>query len=467
MDITISNMDLSIQNPWWKMPNAIEEDEKVRYALSRNPAITHDSALPLGNAIILGPRQAGKTTMLKLWIRDLIMAKKIEPRNILYFSCEPLSDKKDVIELFSEFGRISQSTGKKYVFLDEVTQIKEWELAIKYFLETELGHGNMILATGSNAFLLKRGAERLPGRNVDVKLFLPLSFREFLLNFGSSELVKMLKVTSLEKIDSYDSKDLFSKAGKLMPFSSEINAQLRTFLKTGGYPKAIYEYRETGKISEETHETYVRWILGDIGRLDKRESIFKSIVRGIIRNYCTKFSLHSFAKDMEIPSHVTVSDYLDTLQSLLLVNNIYQVEPNKKVPLLGKERKTYFLDPLMYSVFMGYVLGKHGDYSEEAEDRLIEGVVCEALARGARQYLDISHSLWFFVKQTETDFALRADEGPLVGIEVKWQGKTGRSDFQNPYIFGSKLLLTKGDFELFDDGGLIAMPAGVFLALKI
>lgn len=454
-------MNLEIQNPWWRAKSAIEEDEKVVYAIGRKPPMAIHPVGP-GNSIILGPRQVGKTTMVKLLVRDLIMKQKVDVRSVLFFSCEPLADKKDIIELFHEFERIGPS-GEKHVFLDEVTYIDDWELAIKYFLENFPSHS--IVATGSNALLLKRGAERLPGRRIKVQLFLPLSFREFVLNFGSKELVKELEGCSCGKLDA---KGIYSKAKMLMPFISEINSKLRIFLRTGGYPKAIYDYAETGKISEETYETYVKWILGDLSKLDKRESIFRSMAHGIIKNYCTKFSLHSFAKDMEIPSHVTVSEYLDVLQSLLLVNNVYQVEPNKKLPLMRKERKAYFLDPLMYSVLSGYVFGKYKDYSEEMEDKLMEGVVCEALAREARQYLDFSHSLWFFVKHKETDFAMKMEDGKLAGAELKWQGTTSKSDFHNAQIFESKILLTKTDFDFFDDGksGIATVPAGIFLALK-
>ena len=120
----------------------------------------------------------------------------------------------------------------------------------------------------------------------------------------------------------------------IIPFLDEINAKLYIYLKTGGYLKPIYEFLENNYIREETYEIYVKWILGDLSKLDKRESIFKSMIRGVIKNYCSKFSLLSFAREMEIPSHVTVSEYLETFQSLLLVNNLYQVDLSKKTSRL-------------------------------------------------------------------------------------------------------------------------------------
>jgi len=131
------------------------------------------------------------------------------------------------------------------------------------------------------------------------------------------------------------------------------------------------------------------------------------MARGIVKNYCSKFSLLSFAKDMEIPSHVTVSEYLETLQSLLLANNLHQVDLNKQLPVFRKERKCYFIDPFLYNVFKGYTFGKYQDYSEDSPDNLLEGIACGAFARLNRQYLDISHFLWFYTKKRETDFVVK------------------------------------------------------------
>ncbi len=447
-------MDLSIQNPWWQNPRAIEDDEKVKSALENSPALIRKLSTKK-NLLLLGPRQVGKTTAIKLTIRDLL--KDTNPREILYFSCEPLNNKNDIIDLITEYDRISKADSRKYIFLDEVTQIKDWELAIKYLIESPIGKNKTLIATGSNAMLLKKGSERLPGRNIDTLLFLPLGFREYLLHFGSSELKKNLEIIPVNDLDI---NALQSGASIMIPFLGEINSKLHTFLKTGGYPKAIYEYLKKEKISAETYEIYVKWILGDLSRYDRKESIFKSMVRGIVKNYTSKFSLLSYSKEMEIPSHATVADYLELLQSLLLINNLYQVDLAKSLPVFRKERKSYFMDPFFYSVFKGYIMGRYDDYSDSNESMIMEGVVCEALARLKRRDLDISNSLWFFSGKKETDFVLNNKD--LIGIELKWQEKVKPSDFSNFYSFKKRILLSKKDFSA---GDVLILPAGIFLAM--
>jgi len=454
-------MDIVIQNPWWKNKSEIEKDEKVAEALQKKIKVLYELKAK-SNKIILGPRQVGKTSMLKLIIYDLIIKKNVEPMDVCYFSCEPLRNKNDIMDVIKEFEKLSIENSFKYIFLDEITQIPEWELAVKFILETRLLKNKMLIATGSNALLLKKGSERLPGRNISVELFLPLSFRDFLIRFGSNELKR--KLEDLGAVDISNLSKVNSSALGLKIFSDEIESKFYFYLKTGGYLKAIYEQLENKKISEETYETYINWILGDLNKLDRKEHIFKSIIMGIIKNYTTKFSLHSIAKDTEIKSHISAADYLDILQSLLLTNQLYQLDYNKKIPVFRKEKKNYFLDPFLYSVCKGYTLGKYQDYSNENKDRLIEGIVCEHLARLFRINLDFSSSLWFYLKKKETDFVLKY-RNKLIGIELKWQNKVSKSDFSNFGLFKNRILLSKREFKFDKKNNFLIIPVFLFLLI--
>lgn len=230
--------------------------------------------------------------------------------------------------------------------MDEVTQIKDWGLAIKYFLETKLSKNKLLVATGSNALLLKKGSERLPRRDINVKLFLLLSFRDFLLNFSSEDLKTALKENNIN-YEGLRVEELKSKAMNLLPSLDELNADLYIYLKTGGYLKSI-------------------------------------------------------------------------------------------------------------------TMGKYGDYSEGFEDKLLQGVVCEALARLNRQYLDVSHFPWFYAKKKETDFVVKVGDH-LLGGELRSQNKVGKKDFPNFYSFKERILLSKKDFKYEDK--LLILPVSLFLAL--
>ena len=59
------------QNPWWEDRERIKEDEKVKEALSKRQKI--EFPFKNENTLIIGPRQVGKTTFLKLFIIQRIL----------------------------------------------------------------------------------------------------------------------------------------------------------------------------------------------------------------------------------------------------------------------------------------------------------------------------------------------------------------------------------------------------------
>ncbi|MFH1246838.1 MAG: ATP-binding protein [Candidatus Micrarchaeota archaeon] len=452
--------EMLLQNPWWRDKTAIDKDEKIEEALGKKPIISYEF-LDKSNLIILGPRQVGKTTMLKFFVRNLLQ-KGINPRNVLYFSCELLKDKNEIITLLTTLEKISPE-GQKFVFLDEITTVKNWEHAVKFFLDSPLKKQNTVVVTGSNALFLKHGAERMPGRDVKILLDLPFSFREFLLKFGTQELCSALLPLKLN-YGGLSAANVSSACRELISFSPEIEKVFRTYVKTGGFLKAICEYRETGAIKPSTYEIYVNWILGDLNKISKSEFTFRSVMQAIVRNYGNSTSYLSIAKEMEIPSHVTVADYLCDIQDLLLANSLYAGDVAKQIPLARKEKKYYFSDPFLYSAFSGYLNGIYKDYSEENMEKIVEGIVCEALSRLNRQNLDHSSFLWYFRNNKETDFAIK-NNGKVTGIEVKWSDKLSKSDFANFFSFKNRILLSKSKFDFQKENNFAMLPVPVFLAM--
>jgi hypothetical protein len=460
-------MDLVIQNSHWQFASAIESDDKVKEAIEKSPYISLYSP-PQENLLFLGPRQVGKTTQLKIWIRDLIH-QKIPPRNILYFTCEPLNDKNDLIQLLTDFDILSSAiSGRKYIFLDEITYVSDWEIGLKYILESPLGKNKVIVATGSNASALKSGIERLPGRNIKMRLFLPLSFREYAECFGSNALKEVLHSLNLTTLDLTNRQTLIDTISRIYPFQKELMEKLFHYFQTGGYLKSIFEYLHTNRIQSDTYEMYVKWILGDLSKFDRKEEIFRSVISGIIRTQNSRFSLNTFSKDMAIASHVTTQDYLSLLESLILVHQLFQCDPSTLNTLYRKERKVFFRDPFLYSAFKGYSKGYYQNYSEDQEPYLIESIVCDCLSRtrlSSTTNLLLLNDVWFFSGKKETDFVLKtnSEKRALVGIEVKWQPRVSIKDFHNPGSFANRILLSKQTLSLEKD--TLIIPACLFLVL--
>jgi hypothetical protein len=105
----------------------------------------------------------------------------VNEKNILYIDMEQLEF--DFIRNYQDLNNhINQSftgiTGYRYLFIDEVQDIRQWEKTINSLLNK----GNMdIYITGSNAHLFSSElATLISGRYIEFPIY-SLSFKEFLL----------------------------------------------------------------------------------------------------------------------------------------------------------------------------------------------------------------------------------------------------------------------------------------------
>ena len=133
--------------------------------------------------VISGIRRCGKSTFMKLLIKRLL-DKGISEKNILYINKELLEF--EFIKDYSELNlyvkeKLSANSEKKYLFIDEIQEIKDWEKAINSFLAEGIID---IYITGSNSRMLSSElATYLTGRYVLISMY-PLSFKEFLMFRG-------------------------------------------------------------------------------------------------------------------------------------------------------------------------------------------------------------------------------------------------------------------------------------------
>lgn len=129
-----------------------------------------------------GIRRSGKTSLLFLTIRRLL-EKGVEKQRIVYLNFEDdrlfpvhLSDMDLILRAYNEL--YPDDIGKtKYLFLDEIHQVANWEKYIRRIYDTERVR---IYLTGSSSRMLSRDiATALRGRGIHYEVF-PLGFKELL-----------------------------------------------------------------------------------------------------------------------------------------------------------------------------------------------------------------------------------------------------------------------------------------------
>ncbi|MDI6737014.1 MAG: ATP-binding protein [Nanoarchaeota archaeon] len=452
---------LAKHNPWWKSREELLHDRKVSIALGKKAAyIPSLVGEKKGICSIRGPRQVGKTTALKLLIWESVFKHGADARQFLYLPCDVLADFNEIVkaaELHKEW-LLRFNIKENYVIFDEITFVKEWFRAIKYLADSSLC--TLLVFTGSVASDLKHGTERFPGRGVKTMFYLPLSFSDYVRLFGSGDLKKELAALNPLSMEEAFSDALLQKAAYIIPFLGELNRHMDNYLISGGFLSSGYQFNETGAITEELYEDYVNWILGDLSKLEKSEHIFREIISVLASKYGAELAFHSIAKATSIGSHKTVAEYLELLESLMLLNFVHKIDLNKKAPVFRKQKKFYFLDTFLFSAFSGYVNGKHECCINELNKPFaIEGIVLEHLKRKANRLLE---SVWYYRdRKGEVDFVVRKGKR-FQAVEVKWQEKVSESDFSHYNIFKAPLILSKTTMH---NGKAVIMPAAVFLAL--
>ncbi|MCD6522132.1 MAG: AAA family ATPase, partial [Candidatus Diapherotrites archaeon] len=199
-------MKVSIEkwNFWWSDPQKLNAFGWTERDILKD--VLDLTSLPHIKDII-GVRRSGKTFLMYQVISHLIK-RGTKPEEILYLNFDD-PEFNDIRKTISTALEIKPEI--KYVFLDEIQNITEWEKEIRVYYDR--GEFKQIFVSGSSASLISRDIGRtLTGRHITV-LVTPFSFREFI---------------SRHKINYKD------------PFQKErVIHHLEVFLKEGGFPEIL------------------------------------------------------------------------------------------------------------------------------------------------------------------------------------------------------------------------------------
>jgi predicted AAA+ superfamily ATPase len=435
--------ELFEQNPWWKGKEYIEEDydiikwneKKYRWIPNIVEQITLE---PFAFHTIIGPRQAGKTTVAKLLIKKLLSTNN--PKEIFYFNCDDLADYKELESVINSylFFKDNNSIKKSIIILDEITSPKEWYRAIKFLIDKGKLRNDILIVTGSSSLSVKKEVELFPGRRGKGRDYIlyPLSFRSFLKVIDpilESKLVKIINIEELEKL-----------AVNAMSFEKELHKHLKDYMDYGGFPLSVANLHEN---KEEAKRTYLNWVKNAILKNDRSESIARQIIKSLIESLQSDVSWESISKKIEVKSPKTVSAYIDFMKSIFVVNILYNLDIGSRSIKFGRNKKIHFRDPLLVDIFEDWCLIK----SNNKESAIAESLVIEHLIR---MFVD---KVFFWRNGTEVD-AVVYEKGKLYGFEVKF-GEDYEAEFPNN--FKKSFIITRKDYSRNPR----KIPLAVFLSL--
>ena len=459
--------ELLLQNPWWEDKINIENDVHIKKLKGRKyvyePQLFKSSDLKKDAVYTLrGARQVGKTTLVKIIIKDLL-EKSINPRNIFYYSMDLVKDDKELFEIFiSWYQTVKEDSKRKYILFDEATFVKNWEKSIKHIVDTFGLENKTFILTGSSAIDLRKGSDRLPGRrgvSSPDKLLLPLSFKEFCNLTGlkvSLEYEKDITLNSIKK-----------NIPELKIYQNELDLYLDKYLVCGGFLESINSLFGNNIINEETFERYISVIFTEIEKVKKSRVTSKNILSSIMDSLGSTISWNRLAKKSGNISTNTLIDYVNTFSDSFTLYYMEHFNMNKLTGNPAKEKKLYFFDPFYYHLISRVI---NFPYIKISKSSIIESLIGAHLIRNFEQgiYQGFSNIekifYWKSVKGKEIDFILSRSRKDIMPIEIKYQNVINPIDYVTiKNSFREGIVVSKNIF--FIEKNIVILPSSSFLYL--
>lgn len=456
--MTLLNV-LRAQNEWWmtgKVPSVLLKEVK-RKEFSKAFELVEDERI-LG---IIGPRRAGKTTILYQLMDTLI--KDIDPKRILFFSADdpallPYKTNlfEEIIKIYYEDVLVESRRGEKvYIFIDEIHFADAWELWLKKYFDMKYNI-KFIISSSSAMHISKKSQESLVGRIFEV-LVLPLSFGDYAALCGNTEMPAFYHAIGYENIAATSNIEL-------LRYEEEAKILLNRYLLYGGFPEGIYNESillwQEKLISDVLRKVLYRDIaqLYNVRIPSKLEELFVNIAA----NTSETFSYSSLSRNLGISIEAVVN-YISYLEASYLIGELrlYAKTAEKS---LRANRKYFIVDCGLRNAVMRLTSIAGENIGLLVESVIQKHVSVYADARGM--------SVSYFRERGEVDIVLHSRDS-VMPIEVKYQSGIAKADYKNLIIFMEKFNVDKGvlvtrdvlDTHKVNEKEIQLIPAWLFLMM--
>ena len=132
---------LAIYNPWWRADKGAEElcDSLLKGFEDKMYKREYAGRLDLsGNGVyvVRGMRQIGKSTLMKTLIASLIQQN--QRRSVLYLPLDTVSSFEQLRELLIRYLQFAETEKKRYLFIDEISMVNEWQERLRNYATIRL-----------------------------------------------------------------------------------------------------------------------------------------------------------------------------------------------------------------------------------------------------------------------------------------------------------------------------------------
>ncbi|OGT47890.1 MAG: ATPase [Gammaproteobacteria bacterium RIFCSPHIGHO2_12_FULL_41_20] len=327
--------------------------------------------------VLVGPRQAGKTTLAKHLAQVLIQQRRFE--TLLYLNCDLLEVRQWLTSpLFIQEAMDTFHLEKPIILIDEVQRLENPGLLLKACADLKLNI--KMIATGSSQLELKsKVQEYLTGRHLQA-LILPLSYQEI----G----------------DAHDSQLVF-----------------------GCYP-AVVKSSEKTILLQQIYQDYIAKDIIEILKIGKPD-VMQKLIALVAHSSGQLVNYNQLATDCLV-SVATIRNYLSILESTYTILSV--------TPFVGNKRKEITSNPILYFIDNGFRNQSLHNLSMELDTRqdvglLVQSAVFQELYKfKVQHFCDFIIHFWRTQSSAEVDFVLYKNTDCIIPIEVKFKS------FNSPVI---------------------------------
>lgn len=268
--------------------------------------------------VITGIRRCGKSCLMQT-IAEELKDSDIPPENIVYMNLDKRGFRsiKTPEQLEAEIDKLGTAVGTKYLFIDEIQNVENFEEVINAFREEE---EYSIFITGSNSYLLSGElVTKLTGRYLEFEMY-PLTFDEYL---GMKQFLKL-------------------------PVNSDMTVEFENYIAEGGFPKTLSIPALADK------RNYIKGVISEIFEKDIRKrvkirnvSVFNTVQTYIINNFGATSSLTNILDDLHKAGsdikRETLNRYIQILIDAKILYKCERFDLKSRRSISG-EQKYYLAD---------------------------------------------------------------------------------------------------------------------------
>lgn len=374
---------------------------KRTYYLKKIRGFYHDYEMI---KVITGIRRCGKSCLMRTITEELLKAHDVTQSQIIYINLDDKENKsiKTGEQLEKRIDELSITKKPKYLFIDEIQNVKDFEEIINAYRE----EGDYsIFITASNSYLLSGELiTKLTGRYVEFELF-TLSFSEY---------IEMKRFYNL-------------------PVNQDIGSEFTKYILEGGFPKTIFYNNSEDRVK------YLQSIIDEIFKKDIRykhvirnASVFDRVKAYIINNFGATVNITrilDYFRNEEglIIKRETLNKYIELLENAKIIYKCQRFDLKSRRSLAG-EQKYYLADLSLYFATnvdnrihygpvlenLTYIYSKMHGYAISIGK--IGNLECDFIVRNSRQdYAYIQVAMTIAAQNTED-----REYAPLEKIRDSW-----------------------------------------------